>query len=347
LYFVLCVYAADVWLSIRKSKWAALAGVLAGLALWTKQAGFAALACLGTMFAWAIVRDWMKGDRLNGLAGLRNGLLALALALVCGGWWYLRNAYYDGWSAAIPGPGQFYYRLANHDWTFLIPFIGDFRSFGVAACLLYSIGLMWAVARLKRAAWPLVWCVPYVVLWWWLFSYDSRFILTVLPFFAVLFGGFVAELRWPPIGRWRWGVVAAIVLAASTSIIAARLGGLRQWIVAPAATYAERLYRAKGDLYPVVEFLRDRVPESARVVSMDGRLRYYLIDRDIDVLYPERVSDLQAYDYFVVGSWWTVAYPGFGLSDSDVPAALDDPSLLQQIYVGPSSSISVYRVVDQ
>lgn len=347
LYFVLCAYAADVWLATRKMKWAALAGALAGLTLWTKQAGFAALACLGAMVAWSLIREWINGERDRIVPAILAGLLVVVAAFLCGGWWYVRNAIYEGWGGAVPGPGQFYYQLANRDWTYLIPFVGNFRSFGVAASLLYLAGLLWGAARPQRAAWPLVWSAPYTLLWWWFFSYDSRFILTVLPFYATMFGGLLSEVRWQATGPWRWGVVAAIGLAVSTSIVSARLGGLRQWLVAPTATYAERLYRAKGDMYRVVEFLRDEIPASSRVVSMDGRLRYYLIDRDMDVLYPTRLSDLAAYDYFVVGYWWASAYAGFGAADSEVAQelSLSHPTRLEVVYTGPEDSLTIYHLV--
>jgi hypothetical protein len=345
LYFVLGAYAAEVWRSTRRAGWAAMAGGMAGLALWTKQAGFAALACLGLVFAWTIVRDWTAGDRRAALAALRGGLLALAAAFVCGGWWYVRNTYYDGWAEAVPGPGPFYYQQAVRDPATLIPFVGEFRAVGAAASVLYLAGLAWSAVRLRRAAWPLIWCVPYTILWWWLFSYDARFLLTVLPFYAALFGGLVSELRFEWTGFRRWGIVAVIAAMTAASLLTARLGGLRQWLVAPGATYAGRLYRAKGDMYRVVEYLRDNTPASARVVSMDGRLVYYLIERDLDVLYPTRMADLAGYDYFVVGYWWSAAYAGFGTSGSEVAQELRDPTRLQAVYIGPQNSLTVYRIL--
>jgi len=345
LYFVLSAYAADVWLAGRNPREAVLAGVLAGLALWTKQAGFAALGTLGVVFAWAIARDLFDRQSLRAVTAIRDGLLTLLAATLVGGVWYFRNAYYDGWANAVPGPGQFYYQLADHSLTQLVPFIGEFWAFGSIGSLFYLAGLIWGAIRLKRVIWPVLWAVPYTVLWWWLFSYDPRFLLTVLPFYAILFGGLIAEVRWPTTALGQWIVVAAIATAATTSLFASQLGGWRQWLVAPTATYAERLIRAKGDLYPTVEFIRDQIPVEARIISMDGRLRYYLIDRPITVTYPFTMAEVWQHDYFVVGSWWPDAYAGFGLADSDVGRALGDPEQLAQIYSGPAGTLTVYRIL--
>lgn len=341
LYFVLCAYAGDVWLEGRKRKWAVVAGLTAGLALWTKQAGFFALACLGLVFALGIVRDWMNDRRGGAARAIGDGLLALAMAFLFGGWWYVRNAYYGGWPNAVPGPGNFYYRQAQHGLAYAIPFIGFFRDFGQIGSMLYLSGLGWGVARFKRTVWPIVWAAPYTLLWWWLFSYDPRFLLSVIPFYAVLFGGLIAEVRWPTAGLWRWALVGGIAAALSASIVGSSLGGLRQWVVAPTATYAERLVRAKHDMYPTVEFIRDHIPPAARIVSMDGRLRYYLIDRPIEVFYPMRLAELQGYDYFVAGSWWYTIYD----PASEIGQELDKHAHLEQVYFGPTGSMAVYRVL--
>jgi hypothetical protein len=346
LYFVLCAYAADVWFAGRNPRAAILAGALAGLAMWTKQAGFAALATLGAVFAWAIARDW-KGDKQR---AARDGLLALLAATLLGGLWYVRNAYYDGWVGAVPGPGQFYYQQANRSLLYLIPFVGEYSDFGLIGSLLYLAGLVWGTWRLQRGGWPLLWTVPYTLLWWQLFSYDARFLLTILPFYAILFGGLIAELPQRLLqlsaSRGRWLVVAAILAAAAASLIGSRLGGWRQWLIAPTATYAERLTRAKADLYPAVEYIRDHVPVEAKIVSMDGRLRYYLMDRSINVTYPFTMVEVQQYDYFVVNTGWPGIYAGFGIADSEVAQALasPDPDQWQPVYSGPTGKLIIYRV---
>ncbi len=341
LFFVLCAYAGDVWLQSRRVRWAALAGGLAGLAMWTKQAGFAALACLGLVFAWALVREVVKGQRAEWAKVVASGLLAVGVAILAGGLWYIRNAYYDGWGNAVPSPGSYYYQLASHSLLLIVPFVGMFKDFGFLSSPLFSAGLVWAIARFKRAARLLAWAIPYTLLWWWLFSYDARFMLTVLPFYAIAFGGLVAEVRWPLQGWQRAALIVGIMAMTGVGLYQSELGGWRQWLVAPMATYAERLERAKGPLYPTAEYIEDNLPASAKLISMDGRLKYYLMDRSMYVNYPQTLAELRAYDYFIVGSWWPSVYS----ADNEVAQALDNSKILEPLYWGPSGGLVVYRIV--
>lgn len=346
LYFVLCAYAGHVWQAKRQVRWAILAGLLAGLAMWTKQAGFAALACLGAVMGWALLQDLLKRKSLQAGQVVRDGLIALGVVFVVAGLWYLRNAYYDGWAEAVPGPGIFYFRQAKTDWAYLIPFIGFFDVFGPVASVLYMAGLVWAVVRFKRAALALLWTVPYTLLWFRLFSYDARFMLTVLPFNAILFGGLVSEWRWPSPVWLRWGAVAGVLVAMLAGVSNSGLGGIRRWVTDPNASYADRLNRTKEGLYPTVEYLQDHVPASARIISMDGRIKYYLIDRTIDVGYPTTLAQVRQYDYFVVGSWWSSTYNGLGSGDNEVTRAFEnDPKDLEPLFYSPSYGLVVYRVV--
>jgi hypothetical protein len=345
-YFVLCACAADIWLSSRRLRWAALAGLLAGLALWTKQAGFVALACLGLAIGWGLLQDLIAGRRPAALAAVRAGLAALGAALLAGGLWYLRNAYFDGWANAVPSPGGFYLQQANTAWEYAIPFAGFFTVFGEIASTLYLAGLVWSVLRFKRAVWPLIWAAPYSLLWWRLFSYDARFLLTVLPFFAILFGGLAAEWRWPAPGWLRWAASLIVVAAVGWGAASSSLGGLKRWVTDPAASYADRLTHAKGGLYPAVAYLQAHAPAPARLLSMDGRIKYYLIDRAIDVGYPTTLAEVRRYDFFIVGSWWSSTYAGLqGSADNEVTRAFSDDRILQPVFYSPDYALVIYRVV--
>ena len=130
LFFVLCAYASDVWLEARRLRWAVLTGVCAGLALWTKQAGFLALVPVGVVWACAVARDIWRGDRVSALTGARDGALVLAVAILVGGWWYLRNVYHDGWGNMVPTPGILYYPQARRQLAYLVPFVGYADVFG-------------------------------------------------------------------------------------------------------------------------------------------------------------------------------------------------------------------------
>jgi hypothetical protein len=144
----------------------------------------------------------------------------------------------------------------------------------------------------------------------------------------------------------RWGAIVAVVVAMVLGVANSGLGGIRRWVTDPNASYADRLTRTKEGLYPTVEFLRDHVPASARIISMDGRIKYYLIDRPIDVGYPATLAQVRQYDYFVVGSWWSSTYAGLGGSDNEVTRAFENsPQILEPLFYSPSYGLVVYRIV--
>ena len=309
------------------------------------------LPALGLVFAWALAQHFRsRTNRENfGSVIARDGIIVLLVAFLFGGWWYARNIYFDGLINFAPTPGYIYTQQANNSIFYLIPFIGSSLDFGVAASALYTLGLGWALIRFKRLAaiWCLLWAMPYTLLWWQLYSYDARFLLTVLPFYAILVGGWIEEVaaRVGGIPLVRWGAIIAIIIGAAVSLREANLGGARQWLLAPTASYRDRLIRSKGDLYPAVEFIRDYVPTNAKIISMDGRFSYYFVDRHIDVNYPATLESFAHYDYFVLGSWWETTYNLYGVSSQELTNLVNDRRVLQQVFTGPSSSLIVYRVM--
>ena len=80
LYILLAAYAGDRWHKTASPGWALLAGVLAGLALWAKQAGFVAFS--GLAFSGLLLLTRVPRKALAG------GALLLLAAFICGGWWY-------------------------------------------------------------------------------------------------------------------------------------------------------------------------------------------------------------------------------------------------------------------
>jgi len=189
--------------------------------------------------------------------------------------------------------------------------------------------------------------VPYAVLWFFLFSYDTRFLLTVLPFFAVLAALELAPLAERlaasrPVVRWLaiLGLLAAFAVGS-----AGRWGGVYHWVTNPLASNAERLAHAKPDLAGTVNFLRDHTDSSAAVISMDGRLAYYFADRPYRIFYPASAASAREADYLIVGSWAESVYPGFGMADTDLFDALDDPAQFEKLFVSEGDALTVYRIV--
>jgi hypothetical protein len=347
LFFVLSAYAADVWRIERRLRWAILTGICVGLALWTKMAGFLALGSLGMVWAAAIAGDALSRNWSRMLKAVRDGLVVLVTGLLTGGWWYLRNAYYDGWREAVFTPGSFYTSQARHGLRFLFPFLGYTDGFGYVASAACLVGLAWALSRPGHALWPLMWAVPYTLVWYWLYSYDARLLLPVLPFYAILFGGLAEDPESWPCPSWlRAAVCIGIVAAVGVAVVRAGLNGVRQWVVAPKASYAERLYRAPGmgGSYSTVEFLRAHVPATARIMTMDSRMLYYLIGREVSPSYPTRLAELVGIDYLVSAKWGPSVYAGFGAADNEILRAMADGKTFERVYVSPQEDFVVYRI---
>jgi len=350
LYFVLCAFALEIWRERLEPGWALLSGVLGGLALWTKQAGFAVLPIMGLLVLIQFVRKWIRAEPEEAQRVLTHGLLMLAAAFASGGWWYLRNALYDGWGGAVPDAGLYHLLTAPRRPLQLIPFAGNLLDFGWLTAPLYIAGLGWAAIALRKPTVrrALLWCAPYTVFWWWRFSFDTRFLLAVLPFYAVLVGG-AAKAAWRRVeaatpSRNRLFLCAIVSLSlAMAGILQAQLGGIIQWATNPGASYAQRLTRAKGDLYPTVQFMQTHIDPTTNIHSTDARIRYYLIDRPITVGYPNMTS-LQEDDVFVVGSWSESVYNKLGLHDSPLPH-LSDAQLFEQIYASPAGNLTAFRVL--
>ncbi len=350
LYFVLCALALEIWRERLEPGWALLSGVLAGMALWTKQAGFAVLPIMGLFVFTQVMRKWTRSERDEARRALVHGLLMVPAAIAAGGWWYLRNALYDGWGSAVPDAGLYHLLTAPRSPLQLVPFIGNFLEFGWMTAPLYLAGLGWATAALRKpmVKRALLWCGPYTIVWWWRFSFDARFLLTVLPFYAVLAGAAVTSgwrhVRAAADSRTRQIICATIILSVvAAGIYQAQLGGLIQWANHPRASYAERLTRAKGDLYPTVQFLQTHIEPTTNIHSNDVRIRYYLIDRPITVGYPD-MANMRAEDVFVVGSWSESVYNKLGVRNSPLPH-LGDTRLFEKIYAGPAGKLTAFRVL--
>jgi hypothetical protein len=275
----------------------------------------------------------------------------LAFAFACGGWWYLRNAIYDGWRNAVPGPGQFYEGLAGPGWANLVPFVGYLPDFGYVIGPLYALAFVAMLLRLFRRiappgyAWLLVWSIPYFALWFLYFAYDTRFLLTVLPFFVVPVGIEASRLK-IEINRpaFRWVLIAAIAAVCALGVVE-RLGGVYHWLANPLKTNEQRLAYAKPDLAETVAFLRDYTESSADVIVMDGRLLYYFMDRPYTESYPQTAAAAKEADYVMVRTTAQSAiYPRLW-PFSDFFVALQDPTQFEQAFISSNDNLVVYRVV--
>jgi hypothetical protein len=378
LYYALAGVFVSLWLQKREMRFALMAGLAVGLAMWAKQAGLPAALSLGLAFLLA----WSDGSQPRRQAAL-HGAAALGLAALVAGPWYLRNIVLGGLGNVAPAASTYSYEKARRAWYDWIPFLGWAGDFGYGVAPLYLGGMLASLAMLFRPHsrrslenastksrithyalrftpppsillhWLFIF--PYLALWWNWFSYDARYLLTVLPFYASFVGisaewaltRFAGTLRiWtrgPAVRTAGIALVAAALLVGGTYN---RLGGVYRLVVAPFATDQERLLHYKPDVASTVAYLREAaVPGRDRIYSMDPRINFYLADYDLKVGYPTELAQLDGYQYFVTGSWaFNLVYSKLGAAENEVTAHLEDPQIFELLFTSELGTVKVYRV---
>jgi hypothetical protein len=196
-----------------------------------------------------------------------------------------------------------------------------------------------------------VMALPYWLAWWTRFSFDTRFLLLILPVMALWTArplawasGWIGErVRLP---RAVWRVVGAGLLAALMAWGARdRLGGVYRAVFYPFDSDVERLRHAKGSMVDVVLYIRANLdPETDRLMLMDGRMAYYLPEYDTTVMYPLRLADLEGYDYLVhSSSIYSVYNNRLGWADSEFYRYVWDTRVFEPVY--ESGGVHVMRIL--
>lgn len=350
LFFVLSCYAAWHWMSEKPLQWIVLAGLAVGLGVWVKQAGAAILLSLALVVLWQMVT---ASTRANAIRAAGQGLLIPLIATLLVGWWFVRNAFIFGaWTLAFPTPTAYYTAQVQQSWAQLLPFISDMGEFRALSAMLLLGGLLLALLSIRKpAVWLLlIFTLPYWYLWWQRFSYDPRFLLSILPFYAILASvGWAALIRRLPVRivqsqPAQLAAIGLVLVMFGTAVYESKLGGIRQWIVAPTASYEARLLRVKGDLYEAVAYL-DSVDPTASVYTTDNELLYYFRSRNVAAGYPADYADVQHYDYLIMADFVPGLYQELGQADAALFAQLDAQNLFGMPWHSKNSEILIYPIL--
>ncbi len=201
------------WRLSRSNEWrdALLAGVMLGLAAWTKNA---ALIGVPLLAAWLIIL------LLSRRIGWRPVVIALTACALVAGPWYIRNLLGAGFLI----PATAWTDRAGHTVANLLVFVLKPENFALSGWLI-MLGVVAGVVTLIRRrdlrsaeSFLLWWTVPFFAAWWLFVSYDPRFLLLFLPPLCVLAGLAIARL-WSRVpsswsARLTWQVMAVVLLAA-------------------------------------------------------------------------------------------------------------------------------------
>ncbi|NDJ54263.1 MAG: glycosyltransferase family 39 protein [Chloroflexi bacterium] len=344
---------------------ALLAGTLTGIGLITKQSALTwlpSLLLVPVLWAWThrdtfIIDRWRRLG--NGLFGALFPVIAIAAP------WYLRNIEIGGWENTLPVAGLFHLLDQQTGLLGLLPPLAWVQDFGPLTAILYTAGWglgIWAALQQARKL-PHAdqrdlpadlilagFALPYWLAWWSNFSFDARFLLQILPIMAI----WTAR----PLSNWIEQVAAieahallrttaALLVVGVVALFGARgiLGGPYRAIVAPFASYEDRLRHAKGDMIALVQYTRSNLdPDTDRLMLMDERMAYYLTEFDVAVMYPLTLADLAETDYLIHASGvFTIYSDRLGYDESEFYQHIWNPEVFETVY--ETNGIHVMRVL--
>lgn len=321
LFAVLAALFAWEWARLRSLCLLVLAGVMVGLAAWTKNS---ALALVPSLAAVVLCTTWERRQSVAGWLADSVRPLAVALGAAAGiaAPWYVRSLVLFGFAV----PPTAYTDRARHDLSALLLILRPDQHFGIAGWI-FAAGLVGALGaairqRARRTVLiaVLAWVLPFVLAWWWLASYETRFLMVVVPLLAVL-GAVALDAAGRVVvrtlqDRRRAPNVRRVAHAATTAMLTlgvafAGLVSLRKAVEHKAALMAtpwpsdaERHRIRLGDLWDLVVFLREQPPGS-RLAGVPPVLRYHMGTAARPVvswgpLASPDGADLHAADLFVV-----------------------------------------------
>ena len=210
-----------VWQLWHRGRWqdALLAGLLCGLAAWTKNAGLISCVMLALWLLVALLRGRVQWQQLA---------LALGAAVLVAGPWYLRNLL----EAGLLFPDTAWTEQARPTLGSALILFTQPGSFGLVGILMQA-GLLLSVAQALRArrldmptALLLWWALPWFAVWWLFASYDPRFVLLFMPLLAVIAALRLEERLNSLPRRWRKILLAPAALLALAVALQAGLGAV-------------------------------------------------------------------------------------------------------------------------
>jgi hypothetical protein len=286
---------------------ALLAGIMAGLSAWTKNSGLLIIISIGIYLTYQ--EGWYKGAKPKDRLGFEYAGLIIFGFLFTAAPWYIRNLTMAG--VLIPPTGWTW--QAERTFANLFPYIVDNRYFPIG--WLYTVGVIAAIWRfwkkrsLHTALLP-VFYVPFFVVWWLLFSYDGRFLLTLTPLVAAMTGDLVGSaLEFLPrrlenltperVRLFRVGasmVILILAIPAASAAVDHKTELLRNPLMSEADKHRVRL---GADRYDMAIYLRG-LPPGSRVWTQDLLLPYNADGVKMTIGGWPTTADLAGYDYWVL-----------------------------------------------
>lgn len=186
--FFIVMAAALLWAGLEGGRTVdvGLAALMVGLAAWTKNAALLHILIFFTFTLWGLIRRQIS---------VKQVMLACMLVAFVASPWYIRNLLMAGsltpdtvWSEQA--------RQTLHEVFILIARPQNYSVSGWLMAVAFGVWGMWTVQG--RIGWVttgflLGWSLPLYVSWLVFASYDPRFVLLMLPFWAVMAGWVVVQ----------------------------------------------------------------------------------------------------------------------------------------------------------
>ncbi len=290
-YFTMSALFAWRWCREARAADVLLAGVMAGLALWTKNS---TLTLVVTLPALVALRWWMgratNREQTDHPLRWRQAAVLFGAALAIAAPWYIRNLVL--FDFLFPPPWT---HRVRHDLTTLLA-MTNWRPWAVpgwlfSASIIYGcLGVLRRDRQVERWALLLIYALPFCAAWWWMADYDPRLLMVVTPVLAVMAALMLENLaqvlqpRLP--AAWRPAGIASVAV----TLIAMAPFSLRQAVQHkpavvshPWSTDAEKHRICLGGLYDLAKAI-NRLPPGSRIVGIPAMSRYHVDSGRVAVL---------------------------------------------------------------
>ena len=350
---------ALLWLQRGETRYAVLAGVIAGFALWIKHSSLVLLPALAVVPLLRIAETLAK--RATPLQKIRRemllGIASISVLAIIGVTWYARS-YLMG-AHVFPAPSTYDELFIDRTLSAFITFWHRRDEWGLPFGLMTLFGFVllpvlfaarWRptsnlqppTSNLQSLILLLAFTLPYHFLWWWQFTYQARYLLVSLPMYAAL-AGFACDwtLDRLPYKFPTWSA-ALVSLALMFYGAYPRLGAVYHLLRDPMQSDDVKLTRLARDQWQLSKKMIDLAPRGAKVMTMDGALAYWLYDYQLDQGYPTRFDQLRSYDYFITAPWGGVVQTALG-HDDQVSNLLNDSKYFIKLYNG-GENWAIYQI---
>jgi hypothetical protein len=297
-FFILCALYAWRWR--RSAVWsdAVLAGVFGGLAMWTKNDALTLLVSLPLLVL--LAPAGLAGGPHSGRQKGRwvAALLVMVPIVLIAAPWYVRNIVQTG--SAVPP--TIWLDQAQPSVASALVLVRPDAGFGAPGWL-FLVGLVYGIYRIfgdirnsDSFFAPMVVVVPYFGAWWLLASYDSRFMVTLVPILAVLASlALEKAMRWlaseagdrlSTTASWSAALLVLLLLPAAINSTVKRSDLIIQ---DPRMAEAARHRAMLGGVYDLAMAI-NRLPAGSSLLGVPAQAMYYVDQGQFDRLSSARAA---------------------------------------------------------